>query len=59
MRIVCGTRSQILPVIIAAARSDDPTPIAKQFSAPQVTVWLSAPTIKLAGATSPRSTTIW
>jgi hypothetical protein len=32
-----------------AARSDEPIPVAKQFSAPYVTAWLSAPTTSDAG----------
>ena len=47
-----------VPVIIAAARSDEPTPVAKRFSAPQVTVWLSAPITRSPGSTRPRSATI-
>ncbi len=57
MRMDSGMRSQIRPLIMIAARSDDPIPVAKAFRAPYVTAWLSAPTARLPGVARPDSTT--
>ena len=52
----CGVFSQTRPHTRMAARSDDPMPVAKQFTAPYVTAWLSAPTTSPPGMARPDST---
>ena len=57
--MLSGTRSHTFPVRKAPARSADPIPVAKAPTAPQVTVWLSAPTTRSPGLTRPVSSATW
>ena len=57
--MVSGTRSHTFPVRKAPARSAEPIPVAKAPTAPQVTVWLSAPTTRSPGLTRPVSIATW
>jgi len=53
--IAAGTLNQVLPLIIPAAISVEPTPVEKAPKAPYVQVCESAPITRLPGPTRPFS----
>ena len=52
-RMVSGTLNHVVPVMRAAARSVEPTPVLKQPSPPYVQEWESAPSTMSPGRASP------
>ena len=50
-----GTLNQVLPLIMPAAMSVEPTPVENAPNAPYVQVWESAPIQRLPGPTRPFS----
>ena len=58
-RAVSGTVTRTSRVIQAFAMSVDPTPNAKQPSAPAMQVWLSVPMTSCPGSASSSTTLLW